>query len=310
MRRAVACTLGVLMAVAGPAWLAYPAHGTPPGENGRIAFAADDGSGFQIYTIDPDGTDLLQVTHLKGANNPDWSPDALRIAFARERRGDRSDIVVMDADGSHVHDLTSAGYKAQPSWSPDGHLLYYECDCYPQGIFVMQEDGSDRHRVTTHRFAFEPDSDPNTSPDGRTVTFVRHQQDGLLQALLAVDANGAHIRRLVPYEREVAVKHDWAPDGRHIVLTVNADYPHGRSPNVATIRSDGSHLRMLTHFRGGKKGAFAGSYSPNGQWIVFRIENVTTGMYKLAKMHPDGSHRTLIARLPFAPRGNDWGPRP
>ena len=69
---------------------------------------------------------------------------------------------------------------------------------------------------------------------------------------MAVDPSGAHLRRLVPYERELAIKHDWAPDGRHIVITINADYPHGRSPNVATIRSDGSHLRMLTQVKGGK----------------------------------------------------------
>jgi hypothetical protein len=27
-------------------------------------------------------------------------------------------------------------------------------------------------------------------------------------------------------------------------------------------------------------------------------------------MHPDGSHRVLVARLPFSPRQPDWGRRP
>jgi len=151
------------------------------------------------------------------------------------------------------------------------------------------------------------DSDPNVSPDGQTVTFVRHKVDGLLQALYAVNIDGSHLRKLVPYRYEVAIKHDWAPDGRHIVITTDADYPEGRSPNVATVRPDGSQLRLLTHYRGGAFGAFAGSYSPDGRWIVFRLENLERERYELIKMYPDGSHRKLIARMPFRPRGSDWG---
>ena len=89
-----------------------------------------------------------------------------------------------------------------------------------------------------------------------------------------------------------------------------ADYPDHLSPNVATIGPDGSDLQMLTDYTGGEVGAFAGSYSPDGRWIVFRVEDLSDGSFRLFKMRPDGSDRTLIARLPFAPRGNDWGSRP
>ena len=176
----------------------------------------------------------------------------------------------------------------------------------------MRDDGSDAPGLflSSNPFHAEGDSNPEVSPDGQTVTFVRHKVDGLLQALYAVNIDGSHLRQVVPYRYEVAVKHDWAPDGRHILITTDADYPHGRSPNVATVRPDGSHLRLLTHYRGGAWGAFAGSYSPDGRWIVFRIENLQLEQYKLMKMYPDGSHRKLIATLPFRPRHSDWGARP
>lgn len=310
MRRALAAAIGAL-AFLGLAWAGSPALGTYPGDNGRIAFAAEN-PGFQIYTIRADGTGLRRVTHVPGggATQPDWSGDGSRIAFGRERHDGTSDVIVMDADGRNRHDLTKSGYETQPAFSPDDHHLYFECDCHPQGIFVMRDDGTARRRITTHGFPQEGDSDANVSPDGGTVSFVRHKVDGELQALMAVDRSGENLRRLVPYRREVGIKHDWAPDGGHIVVTVNADYPHGRSPNVATLRSDGSGFRLLTHYRGGRQGAFAGSYSPDGQWIVFRVENLHTNAFRLLKMHPDGTHRTLIADLPFAPRGIDWGPRP
>ena len=282
---------------------------TTSGSNGRIVFAADDGTGFELYTIRPDGTGLVQLTHLDGATHAEWSPDGRRIVFAlQDESGSR--IVIMNRDGSNLRLLTRMGYREQPSFTPDGHHIVFNCDCFPQGIFIMRDDGTERRRLTTHAFEFQPDLDPNVSPDGETVTFVRHKESGVLQALFAVDRDGGNVRKLVPYRFEVAIKHDWAPDGRHIVITTNADYPDGRSPNVATVAADGSGLQMLTTIDREESGAFAGSYSPNGRWIVFRIENLTTERFRLVKMRPDGSNRTLIAELPFAPRHIDWGPVP
>jgi Tol biopolymer transport system component len=303
---AVGMTLLASIAVYGPA-----ARGTTPGGNGLIAFGADDGSGFEIYSITPNGSQLRQLTHVEGnAYRPDWEPQGRRIAFQLDQTDGSANIMIMKADGSNLRDLTPSGFEELPAFTPDGHHLVFGCDCNPQGVFIMRDDGTDRHRVTTHAFPFEPDNNPEVSPDGGTVTFVRHKVGGELQALFAVDPDGSDLRKLVPYTYEVAIKHDWAPDGQHIVITTDADYPEGRSPNVATVRPDGSGLRMVTHFSGGKQGAFAGSYSPNGRWIVYRVENLEQETFQLYKMRPDGSDKTLISTLPFAPRGIDWGSRP
>jgi Tol biopolymer transport system component len=286
---------------------------TSPARNGQLAFAGDRGSGAEIYTMNADGSGLKRRTHINGdggthgdAGSADWSPDGTRIAFGLEDKG----IYVMNADGGDLHGVTPPG-AGEPAFTPDGTHLLYWCDSCAggEGVFLIRDDGSDAPgvRLTTNPFD-EGDENPEPSPDGQTVTFVRHKVGGELQALYAVGIGGGEVRKLTSYEREVAIKHDWAPDGQQIVLTTNADYPNHKSPNVATIKPDGSHLHLLTHYSGGDMGAFAGSYSPNGRWIVFRVENLERESFRLFKMHPDGSHRQLIRAMPFSPRQNDWGP--
>ena len=54
-----------------------PVAATQPGVNDKIAFAADFNTPdmhVQIFTINPDGIGLFQVTNVKGdANSPDWT---------------------------------------------------------------------------------------------------------------------------------------------------------------------------------------------------------------------------------------------
>jgi Tol biopolymer transport system component len=245
------------------------------------------------------------------ASRADWSPNGNRLAFElfELSDGEHAGLAIMKADGSDLVDLTPTGINTEPAWTPDGKQLVYECfTCVGgDGIFVINDDGTGSRRLTNNPFPDGFDTDPNVSPDGKTVTFVRVRKDGREQALFAVDLDGGNARKLTSFGLQVGVKHDWAPDGRHIVITRDADYPHGRSPNVATIRPDGSQLRMLTTYEDGKRGAFAGSYSPDGRWIVLRVENLERQTFRLLKIRPDGSERILIATLPFAPRNIDWG---
>ena len=60
--------------------LLSPASATFPGKNGRIAFVQDG----EIFTMNPDGSDIKQLTHL-GPDNfaeyPAWSADGKQIVF-------------------------------------------------------------------------------------------------------------------------------------------------------------------------------------------------------------------------------------
>jgi Tol biopolymer transport system component len=289
-----------------------PAHATNPGRNGRIAFAMDKGSGTQVYSIKRDGTGLRKLTSASGdALTPDWSPNGRRILFADDvNEGTASNLAIMHSDGSHFRDLTTSGYREQPDFIPGSRHIVYACDCSRQGLFVSRDDGTNERRFTRSPSGYAGDTGPSVSPDGRTVSFVRAKKLETLQGIFAINVNGGGLRMIVPYTFEVALKNDWAPRGNHIFFTVYGDFAGGHSPNVATIRPDGTHMRILTRIDRPGVAAFSGTYSPDGRWLVFRIENVNNETYRLMKMRTDGSDRTLIASLPGAPRGIDWGRQP
>src|SRR5215469_2946576 len=68
--------------------LAIPASATFSGKNGRIAFVNASGTGSDIFTMNPDGTEVKQLTFF-GSNGgfvdrADWSANGRQLVFAAE----------------------------------------------------------------------------------------------------------------------------------------------------------------------------------------------------------------------------------
>jgi Tol biopolymer transport system component len=307
----VTLRLGAIAALVAGA-LAAPGAATTPGADGRIVFAQEVGGHYQLFTIRADGSGKTQITRAGGrvdALNPDWSPDGKRIVFELDR-AKGAVIAVSAADGSGLRVLTPRGFQGQPSFAPDGRSIVYERDLTPSdnGLWLMRGDGSAPRRIT--RSPRCCDTDPNFSPDGKVITFVRIKQDGKQQALFAVRPDGSGLKQLTPYAWEVAIKHDWSPDGKLIVLTTNADFVHpSESANLVTIRPDGTGRKQLTSFTRQERNAFAGSFSPDGKLIVFRLEQGDS--YALAVVGRNGGKPRLLMPLgKDKPRFVDWGSHP
>ena len=284
---------------------------TTPGTNGPIAFQADTGSGNQIYTVSPNGHHLRQITHVDGnAVRPDWSPDGRHIVFAINTPDSQS-IAMMNADGSDVTDLITAPNSffegvGDPSFTRDGTRILFEAfDGSEDGVWSVKLDGSDMHHITSGPCCGV--DDPNGSPDGQTISFIGYNGLDFGEALFTVGSDGTNLLQLTPFTLDIAIKQDWAPDGNNIVVTTHANFANpGESANIATIHPDGTHLHYVTHYQGGDVNAFVGSYSPDGRWIVFRLED--HGGFGLFRMRSDGSSlRPILALSNFKPRFIDWG---
>jgi len=148
--------------------------------------------GWNVFTINVDGTGVKQLTALPGHDyQPDWSLDGSHIIFASNRHGD-PEIYRMDVDGQNQVRLTVDGFGDLPRWSPDGTQITFTS--YRTGgpeIFVMAADGSGQTQLTfLNGFDFRSDWQPlkPTSPPADSGTFIDdngHEFEAEIEAIAA-----------------------------------------------------------------------------------------------------------------------------
>jgi TolB protein len=104
--------------------------------------------------------------------DPSWSPDGTRIAFASTRAGSGNiDIHVMQADGTNILRVTDHPSPDQdPTWAADGQSLFFTSERNGRGeIFRVWLNDRRVERITS---GFSRAIMPAASPDGRYLAFA------------------------------------------------------------------------------------------------------------------------------------------
>jgi Tol biopolymer transport system component len=105
----------------------------------HIAFSGTHGGITDLYMVDPDGSNLRQLTNdAYGDLQPAWSPDGTKLAFATDRSPETNlsvlkfskwRIAVMDLASGAIEVLPNqGGLNLNPTWSPDGRQLAFISD--------------------------------------------------------------------------------------------------------------------------------------------------------------------------------------
>jgi Tol biopolymer transport system component len=277
--------------------------------NGRILFThCEDPGGCQIYTANPDGSAVDQVTEDGDSFQGDWSPDGEQIVYAGTASGDVA-IWIVNADGTDPQQLTPDDPDSDSLWprfTADGsRILFTNCrggDC-DGGISAVRPNGTGLHHVTpnSHRSYNLADQ----SPGGSRMAYMRWHSGGVKMAIYVSDAQGHHQRRISP-PRLQGWWPDWSPTGRRIVFTtqVFGDRP---SPRIFTVRPNGSHLVQVTHTRR-LHADVSPAYSPNGRKILFASDRRYADFCcsDLFVVDAGGGPATRV-RLPFDAYEPRWG---
>ena len=149
---------------------------TAQGFESRIVFSSNRDGDWDIYSMDANGDNVVQLTdHPATDEEPACSPDGRRIVFASDR-GVTEDLYVMDSDGSNVIRLTHDNFgERNPSWTPDGTRFAFDSFRFVVGnweIYLMDADGNDLDKFDKPQVV--DDFKPSWSPDGNKIAFVSY----------------------------------------------------------------------------------------------------------------------------------------
>jgi Tol biopolymer transport system component len=236
-----------------------------PGQNGKIAFNHDAFSNDQVWTINPDGTGLQQLTFTGRNSDPAWSADGRRIAFTSDRDGNE-EIYVMDADGANQRRVTTdPAHDSGPTWSPDGRRIAFTHwgGTDAAGIYVANADGGGLTNLTNGQGG----GDPAWSPDGRQIAFVSSSNvfvmntDGTGRVQLTNNPPPSRSGFRSPGDP------DWSPDGTQITYDLLFGGDSHFFNSIQVMNADGSN--DTEHFFGPSEFLAGPVFSPDGAHIVF-----------------------------------------
>ncbi|MEY8876142.1 MAG: TolB family protein [Leptothrix sp. (in: b-proteobacteria)] len=176
----------VLVTPLGPSYL----HGWSP-DGQRLAYCAERGGRYDIYTIGVDGGPEQRLTHTPGLDDgPEYSPDGAHIWFNSTRSG-LMQIWRMRVDGSEpTHMVQEEANGWFPHLSPDGqwviYLAYAKGDAAPdahppnrQVELRLVPAAGGASRCVAQLFGGQGTLNVNSwAPDSRSVALVSYSVKG------------------------------------------------------------------------------------------------------------------------------------
>ncbi|HEU4506631.1 MAG TPA: winged helix-turn-helix domain-containing protein [Pyrinomonadaceae bacterium] len=240
-------------------------QGLSTAPDGRLVYVSDRGGKRDLWSINPDGTRLKQLTDATHRDYfPAVSPDGRYIVFqsGRENAGRRAyNIWRVDADGRNLMQLTRGKYDSEPAFSPDGKWVVYVATEESGGprLLKVPIEGGEPIRLTDE-FSLHP----AYSPDGKVIAYYRmntHQRDQ--RHFVFIPAEGGAPIKTIPAPTNFGSIMRWAPSGdslsyRDNTLSALWELPLDGTPPSPIIKLRNQQLFMFSYSQDGRRLVYSG----------------------------------------------------
>ena len=281
--------------VVGGAWITAdrPAEAAFQGKNGKIAFRSDRDGNSEIYVMNPDGSDQVNISNNPALDTrPAWSADGNWIAFRSNRDGN-SEIYKMRADGSGQTRLTVDPDKdIFPAWTSDGRIVFERSG----EVYIINADGSGEQNITKNPYG---DGGPAGSSTGKVAFFTIREGHVMNWEIYSMNPDGSGVIRITT-NPACDVTPNWSPDASRIVFVRDDASDCKGEDDIYVMQADGSGEHRLATTP--NRLEFGGAWSPLGDLIVF-AGCPPSGLCQIYTMNPSGDHE-----VPLTSAGNNGKP--
>jgi WD40 repeat protein len=239
-----------MWAAVAAAILVAPPPDPGPAPPSRIVFASTRTTVSQLYSAEPSGERVAQLTFGTGSwGRPIPSPDGRYVAAYRGEN-----LWLMRADGSGARSI-APNVWGSVSWSGDSRRLVYGTT--NGEIWSAAAAGAPPRQITHGQSSGYDDRLPSASPDGRSIAFVRTARG---VPMLIVRRRGRE-RTLL---KDVGGAPSWSPDGRWIAIG---------GDSLALVRPTGGRRRVLVADRTCGGCLYGAVWSPDARRLAYVDRN-------------------------------------
>jgi len=236
--------------VSGPDTDSYPAFAN---QGDRVAFVRETDGGFQVMSVNPDGSDLRSLGELPGGlDRMTWSPDGTSLLVSYSDTDYKGlTAAVVNADGSGLKELATGMTTDYATWRPDSNQIVFrghDLEAGTSSAYIVDADGTNLQRLDIPSQGDVDFEGMTWSPDGKHLSFMSAGElSGLTGWQINVADIGAdgsvtalHPLRFDP-DADEEYYPSWSPDSRQLAFMREKDLRR----QVGIANADGTGFRLV-----------------------------------------------------------------